>query len=61
MIRAGLGGANQQSVAAQRQAAMAAWSRIIPQPVIGAPPPPSDDPFEEAVLGKCSDSTGAQP
>ena len=51
-IRAGLGGANQQSVAAQRQADMAAWSRIIPPPVIGAPPPPSDDPFEEAVLRK---------
>jgi pyruvate,water dikinase len=51
-IRAGLGGANQQIIAAQRKADMAAWSRIIPPPVIGEPPPPSDDPFEEAVLRK---------
>src|SRR5262249_56812494 len=47
-IRAGLGGAHQQSGAAQRQADLAAWARIIPPPVIGEPPPPSDDPFAEA-------------
>jgi rifampicin phosphotransferase len=51
-IRAGLAGANQQALAAQRQAEMEAWSRIIPPPPIGEPPPPSDDPWEEAVLRK---------
>jgi pyruvate,water dikinase len=49
-IRAGLAGAHQQALAAQRQAEMAAWSRIIPPPTIGEQPPPSDDPWEEAVL-----------
>ncbi len=51
-IRAGLAGANQQGLAAQRQTEMDAWSRIIPPPTIGEPPPPSDDPWEEAVLRK---------
>jgi pyruvate,water dikinase len=51
-IRAGLAGTNQQALAAQRQAEMEAWSRIIPPPTIGDPPPPSDDPWEEAVLRK---------
>jgi phosphohistidine swiveling domain-containing protein len=51
-IRAGLAGANQQALAAQRQAEMDAWSRIIPPPPIGQPPSPSDDPWEEAVLRK---------
>jgi len=50
--RAGLAGANQQALAAQRKAEMAAWARIIPPPTIGEPPPPSDDPWEEAVLRK---------
>src|SRR5215471_20134852 len=51
-IRAGLAGVNQQSLAAQRQAEMAVWSRLIPPPTIGEQPPPSDDPWEEAVLRK---------
>jgi rifampicin phosphotransferase len=51
-IHAGLAGAHQQALAAQRQAEMAAWSRIIPPPTIGEQPPPSDDPWEEAVLRK---------
>jgi rifampicin phosphotransferase len=51
-IRAGLAGAYQQSLAAQRQAEMDAWARILPPPTIGDPPPPSDDPWEEAVLRK---------
>src|SRR5207249_4700234 len=51
-IRAGLAGAHQQHLAAQRKAEIAAWSRIIPPPTIGEQPPPSDDPFEEAVLTK---------
>ena len=51
-IRAGLAGVNQQILAAQRQAEMAAWSKIIPPPTIGEQPPPGDDPFEEAVLRK---------
>jgi pyruvate,water dikinase len=51
-IRAGLVGANQQALAAERQAEMAAWAQIIPPPIIGEPPPPSDDPWEEAVLRK---------
>jgi pyruvate,water dikinase len=51
-IRAGLAGVNQQALAAQRQEDMAAWARIIPPPIIGEAPPPSDDPFEEAVLRK---------
>jgi pyruvate,water dikinase len=51
-IRAGLAGVNQQSLAAQRQAEMVAWSKIIPPPTIGEQPPPSDDPWEEAVLRK---------
>jgi rifampicin phosphotransferase len=51
-IRAGLAGMSQQALAVQRQAEMDAWSRIIPPPTIGDPPPPSDDPWEEAVLRK---------
>jgi len=51
-IRAGLAGANQQALAVQRQTEMAAWARIIPPPTIGEQPPPSDDPWEEAVLRK---------
>jgi phosphohistidine swiveling domain-containing protein len=51
-IRAGLAGAPQQALAAQRQAEMAAWSKIIPPPIIGELPPPSDDPWEEAILRK---------
>jgi rifampicin phosphotransferase len=51
-IRAGLSGASQQALAAQRRAEMEAWSRIIPPPTIGEPPPPSDDPWEEAILRK---------
>jgi pyruvate,water dikinase len=51
-IRAGLAGVNQHALVAQRQADMAAWAKIIPPPVIGEAPPPSDDPFEEAVLRK---------
>jgi rifampicin phosphotransferase len=51
-IRAGLSGASQQALAAKRQAEMDAWSQIIPPPAIGEPPPPSDDPWEEAILRK---------
>lgn len=51
-IRAGLSGANQQALAAERKAEMAAWSQIIPPPTIGEPPTPSDDPWEEAILRK---------
>lgn len=51
-IRAGLDGAHQQSLVAQRHADMAAWAKIIPPAVIGEMPPPSDDPWEEAILRK---------
>jgi phosphohistidine swiveling domain-containing protein len=51
-IRAGLTGVNQQKRAGQRKAEMAAWARIIPPSVIGEQPPPSDDPWEEALLRK---------
>src|SRR5262249_48890511 len=36
----------------QRQLEMAAWSRVVPPLTIGEPPPPSDDPLEEAILRK---------
>jgi phosphohistidine swiveling domain-containing protein len=51
-IRAGLSGESQQVLVAQRKAEMEAWSRIIPPPTIGEPPPPSNDPWEEAILRK---------
>jgi pyruvate,water dikinase len=51
-IRAGLSGANQKVLAARRKGEMEAWSKIIPPPIIGEPPPPTDDPWEEAVLRK---------
>jgi pyruvate,water dikinase len=51
-IRAGLAGANQQNLVAQRQAEMAAWARVIPPAALGEQPPPSDDPWEEAILRK---------
>jgi rifampicin phosphotransferase len=51
-IRTGLAGVNQQSLAAQRQEEIAVWSKLIPPPTIGEQPPPSDDPWEEAVLRK---------
>ena len=51
-IRAGLSGANQRALAAHRKAEMAEWARVLPPPIIGEPPEPSDDPWEEAVLRK---------
>lgn len=51
-IRQGLAGTNQQALIAQRQSALAAWSRVVPPLTIGEPPPPGDDPWEEAVLRK---------
>jgi rifampicin phosphotransferase len=51
-IRAGLAGESQHALAAQRRAEMEAWSRVIPPPTIGEPPPPSNDPWEEAILRK---------
>jgi phosphohistidine swiveling domain-containing protein len=51
-IGAGLSGENHQALVAQRKVVMDAWSRIIPPPTIGDPPPPSDDPWEEAILRK---------
>ena len=61
-IRAGLAGANQQNLAAQRKAEMAAWARIIPPPAIGEQPPPSDDPWEEALPQENAGcATGTEP
>jgi len=51
-IRHGLSGTNQQALVAQRHMEMADWSRVVPPLTIGEPPPPSEDPFEEAVLRK---------
>ena len=51
-IRTGLSGASQQALVVERKAEMDAWSQIIPPPTIGEPPPPSDDPWEEAILRK---------
>jgi pyruvate,water dikinase len=51
-IRAGLAGENHQALVDQRQADMAAWAKIIPPPIIGELPHPSDDPWEEAILRK---------
>jgi phosphohistidine swiveling domain-containing protein len=51
-IRQGLSGADQRTLIAQRQTEMAAWSKVVPPLTIGAPPPPSDDPWEEAILRK---------
>ena len=31
---------------------MERWSKVLPPPVIGEPPPPSDDPYGEAIIGK---------
>jgi phosphohistidine swiveling domain-containing protein len=51
-IRHGLSGTSHQALVAQRQLEMAAWSRVVPPLTIGEPSPPSDDPWEEAVLRK---------
>jgi pyruvate,water dikinase len=51
-MRQGLSGADQRALIAQRQTEMAAWSQVVPPLTIGAPPPPSDDPWEEAILRK---------
>jgi phosphohistidine swiveling domain-containing protein len=48
-IREGLSGTNQQSLVAQRKSEMEKWSRIVPLPTIGEPPPPNDDPFAAAI------------
>jgi rifampicin phosphotransferase len=50
-IRDGLSGTNHQSLVAQRKSEMEKWSRIVPPPTIGEPPPPNDDPFA-ASMGK---------
>jgi rifampicin phosphotransferase len=47
-IQDGLSGANQQSRVAQRKSEMEKWSRIVPPPTIGEPPPPNNDPFAAA-------------
>lgn len=47
-IREGLAGKDQKRLVAQRKDEMEEWSKVLPVPAIGTPPPPSGDPFEEA-------------
>ncbi len=51
-IRDGFSGKDQHSLVAERGADIEKWSKVVPQPVIGEPPPPSGDPFEEAIVVK---------
>ncbi len=48
-IREGLAGKDLRSLVAQRKAEIEKWSKVLPPPALGEPPPPSDDPFAEAV------------
>lgn len=51
-IRSGLSGANQMSSVIQRKSELAEWAKVVPVPTIGEPPPPNDDPFGTAIIGK---------
>ena len=44
----GIYGANHQAAVAERKADIEKWSKVVPQPIIGEPPPPHDDPLEGA-------------
>tara|TARA_Y100000588_G_scaffold174762_1_gene188834 strand:+ start:2004 stop:3389 length:1386 start_codon:yes stop_codon:yes gene_type:complete len=52
-IKAGFGGADHKSAVAERKAEMERWSKVVPPPVIGEPPPHEgeEDPLA-AALGK---------
>lgn len=51
-LREGISGRDQRALVAQRKAEMDKWSKVLPPPTIGEPPPQSDDPFVEAILVK---------
>ena len=48
-IREGLAGKNLRSLVAQRNAEIEKWSKVLPPPALGDPPPPSDDPLAGAI------------
>lgn len=48
-IREGFAGANHQSLVTQRKAEIDKWSKVVPSPVIGEPPPPPEG--EQDPLG----------
>ena len=48
-IGEGLAGKDHKRLAAQRRAEMEEWAKVVPVPAIGTPPPPTGDPFEEAM------------
>ena len=49
-VHAGLAGADQRALVAERRAENERWARVVPPPFIGEPPPPSGDPFEAAMM-----------
>ena len=48
-IEAGLGGTDQKALVAERKNELATWSKVLPVPVIGEPPPPNEDPFGAGI------------
>ena len=49
-MRDGLSGKDQRPLAAQRREELDRWSKIVPPPMIGEPPPPNDDPMGAAFM-----------
>ena len=47
-IHEAMSGAGQRDLVAKRRAEMDAWSKVVPPPVIGEPPPENDDPLGAA-------------
>ncbi len=60
-IREAFSGIDQHEVIAEREAEMEHWSRIVPPPTLGTPPPPSDDPWTEAILVKMLGAVPPEP
>jgi pyruvate,water dikinase len=50
--REAVAGKDQKKLVAERKADIDKWSRVVPPPIIGTPPPLSDDPFEQGLFVK---------
>lgn len=51
-LREAVAGKDQKALVAQRREEMQKWSKVVPPPFLGEPPPLSDDPFEQGLFVK---------
>jgi pyruvate,water dikinase len=49
-IKAGFAGTDQRALVKERRAEREKWSKVVPPPAIGTPPPPSGDPVEDLLM-----------